>query len=286
MIAPPFDFTPKDLTPLLQQMIDIKANRWPGAVQQGFQGVNAAVSGITERDRQKQLIQKLAMAMQNYNQPQQGPQMPTGPAIQGPQGYVPPNQGPNSSAIPSGQYPMPQNPSSGMGAPTGQKSSEIIGLLMQMDPHGELVQKLIAQRMGLNQPPPLNPLQQSQMGLNQAKTDLLRRGIDKPGLNQGGWRAIQGRDGSAYLYNESNGEVRPIKGPMAPPPPKPVNPVPAAALDVKTQQINASGAPWYKKLLGQTPPIVNPLSQKGTQGVPQQGQTFNGKKIVSVEQIQ
>ena len=88
----------------------------------------------------------------------------------------------------------------------------------------------------------------------------------KTGGTQGGWRAIQGRDGSAYLYNEGTGETRPIKGPMPPPPPKPMSPVPAAALDVKTQQLNNAQIPFWQKLMGMTPPIQNPLKPKQEQG--------------------
>ena len=102
---------------------------------------------------------------------------------------------------------------------------------------------------------------------------------------------IQTRDGSAYLYNESTGETKPIKGPMAPPAPKPVRPnYDPQKLDVKVQEDNAKNAsaldPILQMLgLPRKPKIVNPLQQNQT-GVPQQGQTFNGKKVVAVEQVQ
>jgi hypothetical protein len=194
-----------------------------------FPQLDQTIQKLSDAQRQKQLIQKLSMAMQNASLPQQGPQML------------------------GGQQP----PTSGMGAPSGQDSSQILGTLMQMDPSGDLVQKLVAQRMGLNQTP-MNPLQLSEITKNEA---LAKKYSQSPtsGSSQGGWRSIQTKDGSIYMYNENTGERQQVKGPSSPPPPKPVNPVPAAALDVKVQQDNQNSGSILDRLFGFSKPITNPL---------------------------
>lgn len=256
-----------------------KAAGLEGFLNSGFfpqLGQTIQQMGQNEQKKKKQdQLQQLLQAMRTQGAPQQGPQMPAGPPIQGPAGYTPPGAGP--SAVPAGQAPMPQNPTSGMGAPAQDNSDRIKQLMMAYDPQGsmEAMQKQMF-------PAAMNPLQQSQADYYKAKTGALQKGPQSMrGGGQGGWRAIQDRDGSAYLYNEGTGETRQIRGPM---PPKPGNPVPAAALDVKTQIANNTQAPWWKKLLGQTPPIQNPLQQQAS--VPQQGQMLNGKKVVAVEQVQ
>jgi hypothetical protein len=243
MTAPPFGFQQQINSELLSQLAHSGDNSGWGPVVNELMG---SVQKGTENYRKKQLLNKLAMAMQNYGQPQQGPPAPAGPPIQGPQGYAPPNQGPNSSAIPAGQTPMQQNPTSGIGAPTGQGSSEIMGLLMQANP--EMAQKLVAAKMGLGQEP-MNPLQQSEIVKNEALAKKLgmptqprpTNPIDDA-LKMQRIKALQ-----ALMARQSQ--------------PKPPNPVPAAALDVRTQIANNAQAPWWKKLGfgGGLKPVTNPL---------------------------
>jgi hypothetical protein len=93
MSAPPFGFQQQLDPGLLQQIVEAGKNSGWGPV------INKAISGATQgyqqgqqrrdHNQQKQLVQKLAMQMQNMSQPQQGPPAPAGPPIQGPAGYAP-----------------------------------------------------------------------------------------------------------------------------------------------------------------------------------------------------
>ena len=251
MVAPPFGFQQQLDPNLLAQIVEAGKNSgWGPVIQQAISGATQGYQQGQQRrehNQQRDLVKKLAMQMQNYNQPQQGPQMPTGPAIQGPQGYAPPNQGPNSTAVPAGQYPMPQNPTSGMGAPNSGGASEILGTLIKMDPSGELVQKLIAQRMGLNQP---DALQQSEIVKNQALAKRYSMGPQQKPTNplDDAFKQVRIQALQKLMNRQSQ--------------PKPPNPVPAQALDLRAQIANNQQAPWYKKLgfAGGIKPVkVNPI---------------------------
>ena len=156
--------------------------------------------------------------------------------------------------------PMPRNPQSGMGGPPQDNSQQLKGLLMQADPKG-----VMGQMEGQLFPPapsPMNPLQQTQMGLNQAKTSALNRGPQPKPVNPLDDAIKQKRlEMIGLLMKKAQMQSQP----------KPPNPVPAAALDVRTQIANNQQAPWYKKLGfgGGLKPVVNPLAGKS---VPQQQQ--------------
>ena len=138
MAAPPFGFQQQLNPDLLNQVAHSGDNTgWGPIVKQLLGAVQQGVAQSQQKAKQQQFQQMLSQLM-GPQQQQQGPQMPTGPAIKGPQGYVPPGAGP--MAVPAGQSPMPTNPSSGMGAApppfNGVDLGKLIGLYMQMDPQG------------------------------------------------------------------------------------------------------------------------------------------------------
>lgn len=85
-----------------------QANQDLGSIGQTLGQGMGQIGQMVQAQKQKQLLDQLMMAMKSNGQIPQGPQMPTGPAIQGPQGYMPPGAGP--SAVPAGQFPMPPKP--------------------------------------------------------------------------------------------------------------------------------------------------------------------------------
>ena len=215
-----------------------------------LQQMTQQIAQANQKQKQQQALAGImAQLQQNPGGAQQGPQMPTGPAIQGPQGYAPPNQGPNSSAVPAGQSPMPRNPSSGMGAaPQPFNGIDPKQLIQALGPNA--VNQMIQQMM--TPPTPMNPLQNSQIGLNQAKTNLLNRPPQQKMTNPLDDAIKQKRlEMMGLLMRKAQMQGQP----------KPPNPVPAAALDVRTQIANNQQAPWYKKMgfAGGLKPVTNPL---------------------------
>jgi hypothetical protein len=103
-------------------------------IGQGLGQTFGNIGQMVGEQKKKAILNQIIAAMRANGLPQQGPQIPTGPAIQGPEGYSPPNQGPNSTAIPAGQFPMPKNPVSGMGSPAQDNNPLIESLIMQYDP--------------------------------------------------------------------------------------------------------------------------------------------------------
>ena len=260
-------YQPQTISPeLISGLINQKAKGAEGinAFNQSnfFPQLNQAIQTIGQRNKQKQQQAAHQQLIQGMGTPQTQGQPPTAGV-----GGFNQNAPPQTSGYP------PFN---------GMDPVKLLGLLAKSDPQGaqELVEKMIQQKM---QGPNVRD-QYLQWKMSQQPQT-------KTGSGQGGWRMIQTRDGSAYLYNESTGETKPIKGPMAPPAPKPVRPnYDPQKLDVKVQEDNAKNAsaldPILQMLgLPRKPKIVNPLQQNQT-GVPQQGQTFNGKKVVAVEQVQ
>lgn len=105
-------------------------------IGQGLGQGLAAIGQAIQEKKKKDIVNQLLQAMRTQGAPQQGPQMPAGPPIQGPAGYTPPGAGP--SAVPAGQAPMPQNPASGMGAPAQDNSDRIKQLMMAYDPQAAI----------------------------------------------------------------------------------------------------------------------------------------------------
>lgn len=246
MAGPPFDFQQKIDPQLLQQIVQSGQNSGWGPV------VSQIGDAIQKGIKQKQQQAALQQLIQGMGTPQTQGQPPTAGV-----GGFNQNAPPQTSGYP------PFN---------GMDPVKLLGLLAKSDPQGaqELVGKLIQQKM---QGPNVRD-QYLQWKMSQQPQT-------KTGSGQGSWRMIQTRDGSAYMYNESTGETKPIKGPMAPPAPKPVNPVPAAALDVKVQQANQGTGSFLDRLFSSPKPIVNPLNPKGPQQTSQSPTATgpNGEKI-------
>lgn len=134
---------------------------------QGLGQIGQDVGLIYQQQKQKELMDQLMAASRGQGALQQGPQMPTGPAIQGPSGYAPPGNHP--SAVRAGQYPMPQNPTSGMGAPAQDNTSVINSLLMQLAPKESMERML-----------PPTALQQSEITKNNAMAQRAKNMTGKP----------------------------------------------------------------------------------------------------------
>ena len=261
MAAPPFGFQQQLNPDLLNQVAHSGDNTgWGPIVKQLLGAVQQGVAQSQQKQRSQQFQQMISQLM-GPQQQQQGPQMPTGPAIKGPQGYVPPGAGP--MAVPAGQSPMPTNPSSGMGAApppfNGVDPGKLIGLYMQMDPQGAnaLIGKMLGGKMA---PPQMNPLQQAQAALDYARAKALSQPKPTPTAGKGiGWRVIQGKDGAMYKYNEQTGESIPLRGPTPPPPPKPVKPdFTPDKMDLQAQIANQK-IPWYDFW---HKPVKSPLSKQ------------------------
>jgi hypothetical protein len=148
---------------------------------------------------------------------------------------------------------MQQNPTSGMGAPTGQDSSQLIGTLIQMDPSGELVQKLIAQRLGLNNP---DQLQQSEIAKNQAMAKRYSMPPQQKPTNPLDDALKQQRIKAIQALISRQGQ---------PKPPAPVNPVQAARLQFDVDKANRPG--FFDSIMPsmfKKPPLKNPLNSQSS----------------------
>ena len=153
--------------------------------------------------------------------------------------------------------PPPQPPQGGMpGQPpqqpfNGADPQKLISAYMRYDPQGAqaLVGQMIKQRFGSSQ---MSQLDQMKMQLDQAKIDALRRGPQAKPTNPLDDELKRARIRALEKLMNRNSQ------------PKPVNPVPAAALDVRTQIANNQQAPLYKKLgfSGGLKPVVDPLKGK------------------------
>lgn len=120
------------------------ANLGPSIGNMGT-GLSSAVKAI-EQARAKQ--QLLAALQQPQQTPMQGPLQASGPAIQGPQGYMPP--GGVGNMVPAGQSPMPERPM------MQNPQADIMGPLMQLYP----------EMLGKSLEAQINPLTQSEIFKN------------------------------------------------------------------------------------------------------------------------
>ena len=179
------------------------------------QGVGGALGGIGQIIQQKKkqaLMQQIVQAIKTQGAPQQGPPMPD---QQGPQ-------------MPGQSFPPP---SSGIGGPAQDNTQQMKGLLMQADPQG-----MMSQVENQLFKPGLNPLQMSEIAKNEALTRKL--GMPPQAKPTNPLDDELKRVRILALHKLMNRQSQP----------KPVNPVPAEALDLRAQIANNQQAPWYKKL--------------------------------------
>lgn len=215
---------------------------------QGLGQAAGSIGQMVQEHKKKQVLNQLLAAMSQQGAPQQGPQMSgVGPLPQGTQGPTIP-------------------PTSGMGAPGQDNTALMKSLITQYNPDYAIK----AQADQLFQPG-LNPLQQSEAAKNNAMAHYYETGKGSV------------EDTVDVFYNPSMKEVSPVQTPGSVPfkvkrgslgslltkPPKPptINPVQAAALDVKVQQDNSQNVPFLKRIFGGgAPPIINPLNPKKKTG--------------------
>lgn len=243
-----------------------KAAGLEGFLNSGFfpqLGQTIQQMGQNEQKKKKQdQLQQLLQAMRTQGAPQQGPQMPAGPPIQGPAGYTPPGAG--SSAVPAGQAPMPQNPTSGMGAPAQDNSDRIKQLMMAYDPQGsmEAMQKQMF-------PAVMNPLQQSEIAKNQALTKRYSMPPQQKTPNPTDEALKQARIEAIQALLSRQGQ---------PKPPKPIDPVAAARLQFEVDKANAGNQsrwPWQK-----APVLKNPL--QGQAQAPAEVQGLSDEELLAI----
>lgn len=148
-----------------------QANQDMAGIGQGLGESLSAVSQQIQAQKQKQLLNQLMQAMQTQGQVPQGPQMPSGPAIQGPQGYAPPGAGP--STVPSGQFPMPPKPQ------PLDNTNLINSLMTRLDPQAAIKANFDRQ----------DPLKISEINKNNASAKHLNSmGQGLPGATSSVWR--------------------------------------------------------------------------------------------------
>lgn len=184
-----------------QQMQNQNQRNMYGDIAGIGQGLGQAIAGFggagsSDEERKRKIVKQLLLAMQQPQQlPMQGPMqdIPSGPPIQGPSGYLPPSGG--SDMIPAGQSPMQQPQRPMMQNP----AADITGPMMQLFPE-QMAKSLI----------PMNDLQKSEIFKNYATgtrkmapaaqlTTIYRNPQDGSVSDtpQEGWTAFQVKPGQA-----------------------------------------------------------------------------------------